>query len=137
MIITWSFAWRPLFGVLARGALASLVLCAATTVRAEDGDDIVTVKFANTADCNTIHNIVITHIFEPGDRYVKPGDCVRFINEHMIEHSAVGMDREFNTGILMPGGTALFRFDEEGSVPYNCGVHPPMVGVLVIDSEEG
>lgn len=135
MTKTWSCAWRPRLGRLARGALAGLVLCAASTVRAEDGDDIVTVKFANTGDCATIHNIVITHIFEPGDRYVKLGDCVRFINEHMIEHSAVGMDREFNSGILMPGGTALFRFDEEGTVPYNCGVHPPMVGVLVIEAE--
>jgi len=135
MIVTWLCARRFLFGLLARGALAGLVLCAATTVRAEDGDDIVTVKFANTTDCATIHNIVITHIFEPGDRYVRLGDCVRFINEHMIEHSAVGMDREFNTGILLSGGTALFRFDEEGTVPYNCGVHPPMVGVLVIEAE--
>ncbi len=135
MILTWLWTRRPRLGLLARGALAGLVLCAATTARAEDGDDIVTVKFANTADCATIHNIVITHIFEPGDRYVKLGDCVRFINEHVIEHSAVGMDREFNSGILMPGGTALFRFDEEGTVPYNCGVHPPMVGVLVIEAE--
>lgn len=135
MIGTWSCAWRPLLGRLARGALAGLVLCAAATVRAEDGDDIVTVKFANTADCATIHNIVITHIFKPGDRYVKPGDCVRFTNEHMIEHSAVGMDREFNSGVPVPGGTALFRFDEEGTVPYNRGVHPPMVGVLVIEAE--
>ncbi len=101
------------------GALLGLVLGAPPSARA--------------LECAKVHNVVITHIFEPGDVYVEAGDCVRFVNEHVIEHSAVGMDREFNTGILMPGGTSLVRFDEVGSIPYNCGVHPPMVGVFVIE----
>ena len=51
------------------------------------------VGFAGTAqaeECNDVHEIAITHTFEPGDMYAKPGDCFRFTNIHMIEHSAVG-----------------------------------------------
>ena len=87
-------------------------------------------------ECNEIHEIEITHVFEPGDAYGKPGDCFHFTNVHMIEHSAVGLDREFNTGILMPNGTAWLRFDEPIVIPYVCGVHPLMTGVLVVEEDE-
>ena len=91
-------------------------------------------------ECEATHNVEITYVFGPGDVYLEPGECVRFVNVHMIEHSAVGLEREFNSGILMPGSTATLRFDEPMVIPYTCGVHPPMVGVIVvgsIDSNEG
>ena len=50
-------------------------------------------------DCSAIHNVEISYIFSPGDVYIKPGECVRFVNVHMIDHSAVGLEREFNSGI--------------------------------------
>ena len=87
-------------------------------------------------ECSEIHNVEITHIFTPGDVYLKPGECVRFVNIHTIEHSAVGLEREFNSGILMPGGTSILSFDRPLVIPYTCGVHPPMVGVIVVRDEE-
>lgn len=84
-------------------------------------------------ECDATHEVEITHVFEPGDVYVEVGDCVHFTNVHGIEHSAVGLEREFNTGILMPGGTALLRFDEPIAIPYVCGVHPVMTGVIIVD----
>ena len=83
-------------------------------------------------ECAAVHNVEITYVFGPGDVYLQPGDCVRFVNIHMIDHSAVGLEREFNSGILMPGSTATLRFDEPMVIPYTCGVHPPMVGVIVV-----
>ena len=87
---------------------------------------------ARAQECSATHNIEITHVFEPGDVYLKPGECVRFVNVHTIEHSAVGLEREFNSGILLRGSTATLRFDEPIVIPYTCGVHPPMVGVIVV-----
>lgn len=86
-----------------------------------------------TQACRTVHEVEITYTFNPGDIYVEPGDCVHFTNIHSIEHSAVGLEREFNTGILMPGSTALIRFDEETVIPFVCGVHPLMVGVVIVE----
>jgi plastocyanin len=114
-------ATRPtLIGVI--GALVGLVLAASPAAVAEE--------------CATTYEVTITHVFEPGDLYLKVGDCVHFTNRHGIEHSAMGLEREFNTGVLMPGGTSLFRFDEETVIPYICGVHPLMVGVFIIEEEE-
>jgi cytochrome c len=87
-------------------------------------------------ECSETHNIEITHIFTPGDIYIKPGECVRFVNINTIEHSAVGLEREFNSGILMPGSTATLSFDRPIIIPYTCGVHPPMVGVIVVSNED-
>ena len=89
---------------------------------------------ARAQECSATHNVEITHVFGPGDVYLKPGECVRFVNVHTIEHSAVGLEREFNSGILMPGSTATLRFDEPIIIPFTCGVHPPMVGVIVVEA---
>ena len=62
---------------------------------------------------------------------------MRFVNVPSIEHSAVGLEREFNSGILMPGSTSTLRFDEPTVIPYTCGVHPPMVGVIVVSDDSG
>ena len=86
-------------------------------------------------ECSETHNIEITHIFTPGDVYLKPGECVRFVNIHNNEHSAVGLEREFNSGILMPGSTATLSFDKPIVIPYTCGVHPPMVGVIIVTDD--
>lgn len=87
-------------------------------------------------ECTAVHNVEITYVFGPGDIYIQPGECVRFVNVHVIEHSAVGLEREFNSGILMPGSTATLRFDEPMVIPYTCGVHPPMVGVIIVGASE-
>ena len=86
--------------------------------------------------CAAVHNVEISYVFGPGDVYLQPGECVRFVNVHMIEHSAVGLEREFNSGILMPGSTATLRFDEPMVIPFTCGVHPPMVGVIIVGTPE-
>ena len=77
----------------------------------------------------------MTHIFTPKDLVIEAGDCVRFVNIHEIEHSAVALDRTFNTGTLMPRSSSLIRFDAPGELPYWCGLHPPMVGTIVVRAE--
>ncbi len=98
---------------------------------------LIVSMMAAAQECSETYNVEITHVFNPGDVYVKPGECVRFVNVHSIEHSAVGLEREFNSGILMPGSTATLRFDEPVVIPYTCGVHPPMVGVIVVSNNSG
>lgn len=91
---------------------------------------------AQAVDCDAIHQVDITFEFVPGDIYLQTGECVRFTNIHHIEHSAIGMEREFNTGVLMPNNSSVHRFDEEIAIPYVCGVHPLMVGVIVVEVPE-
>ena len=83
-------------------------------------------------DCGKIHEVIVTHVFTPKDLVVEVGDCIRFVNIHEIEHSAVALDRTFNTGTLMPRSSSLLQFDAPGELPYWCGLHPPMVGTVTV-----
>ena len=83
-------------------------------------------------ECGSIHEVIVTHVFTPKDLVLEVGDCIRFVNIHEIEHSAVALDRTFNTGTLMPRSSSLIRFDTPGELPYWCGLHPPMVGTVTV-----
>ena len=87
---------------------------------------------AQAQECGKIHEVIVTHVFTPKDVVLEVGDCIRFVNVHEIEHSAVALDRTFNTGTLMPRSSSLIRFDTPGEWPYWCGLHPPMVGTVVV-----
>jgi plastocyanin len=88
---------------------------------------------AQAQECARIHEVEITFEFTPKELRIRQGECVRFVNIHQIEHSAVGLKREFNTGQLMPGGRALITFDQPGEIPYWCAHHPPMQARLVVE----
>ena len=87
---------------------------------------------AETQECGKIHEVIVTHVFTPKELVLEAGDCIRFVNIHEIEHSAVARTRTFNTGTLMPRSSSLIRFDEPGELPYVCGLHPPMIGTIVV-----
>lgn len=87
---------------------------------------------AEAQECGKVHEVIVTHVFTPKDLVLEVGDCIRFINIHEIEHSAVALDRTFNTGTLMPRSSSLIRFDTPGELPYWCGLHPPMVGTIIV-----
>jgi plastocyanin len=88
--------------------------------------------------CAKIHQVEITFEdatgFKPQTIVVRVGDCVRWVNVHGIEHSAVAVDRSFHTGTLMPGSAGTIEFTKPGVYPYTCGPHPPMVGRVVVES---
>ena len=113
-------------------ALAAALALAAASASAAEG-----VTYVPNADaCADVHEVEITWIFIPTPITVAQGDCIHFTNIHNIEHSAVGAEREFNTGIMMPGGTALLRFDQPAEIPYICGVHPLMKAVLTVTAPD-
>ena len=87
---------------------------------------------AYSQECGKVHEVMVTHVFTPKELVMEAGDCIRFVNIHEIEHSAVALDRTFNTGTLMPRSSSLIRFDTPGELPYWCGLHPPMVGTVTV-----
>ena len=89
-------------------------------------------SIVDAQECGKVHEVIVTHIFTPKDLVIEVGDCIRFVNIHEIEHSAVALDRTFNTGTLMPRSSSLIRFDTPGELPYWCGLHPPMIGTVVV-----
>ncbi|HEX4904113.1 MAG TPA: hypothetical protein VFU93_01585 [Acidimicrobiales bacterium] len=69
--------------------------------------------------------------FTPTVLRVEPGTEVEFVNRDPLAHIAIGVGwgewKELGTGDAI-----THRFDETGSFPYTCNLHPGMSGVVVV-----
>lgn len=75
-----------------------------------------------------------------GDITIDLNDSVSWENADTAAHTVTsgkateGPDGIFDSGLYGPGQTFTYSFDEEGTYPYFCLVHPWMVGTVVVGS---
>jgi plastocyanin len=48
-------------------------------------------------------------------------------------HTVTAADGSWGSGLIQPGGTFEQRLDTPGAVPYTCGPHPHMHGVIIVE----
>ena len=72
--------------------------------------------------------------FTPTVLHVEPGTEVTFVNRDPLAHIALGVGwgewKELGTGDAI-----THRFDETGTFPYTCNLHPGMSGVVVVGDD--
>ena len=79
--------------------------------------------------------------FIPSTVTIHPGGTVTFDNTDNAAHTATGgsptdgPSGAFDTSLIMAGGSATITFDDEGTYPYFCMVHPWMQGTVVVAAE--
>jgi plastocyanin len=56
-------------------------------------------------------------------------------NDDAVPHTVTSSDGVFDSGIFDPGGSFAFTFNEPGSFPYLCQLHPQMQGTVTAESE--
>lgn len=78
---------------------------------------------------------VIDFSFLPPEIRVEAGSTVTWTNNDPFAHTATAEDESFSVG-LQPGQSGSHTFDEEGSFPYFCKLHPDMRGVVHVGEEE-
>lgn len=66
--------------------------------------------------------------FTNGDVTIAPGDVIRFMPAG--SHDMESDDMLFDSGV--PGAEACLQFNEAGSYPYHCSVHPAMTGTVTV-----
>ncbi|MCA9878425.1 MAG: cupredoxin domain-containing protein [Thermomicrobiales bacterium] len=66
--------------------------------------------------------------FDPPRIAVAPGATVTWANDDTVPHTVTATDGAFDSGILEPGGTFSFAFDQPGGFTYHCLLHPTMTG---------
>lgn len=73
--------------------------------------------------------------YQPGWILVPPGTTVTWTNTGQQPHSATSAANPqiFDTGVLPPGGSASYTFNDEGSFDYFCIPHPFMRGKVIVD----
>lgn len=81
-----------------------------------------------------IGNVVIRNYkFEPQNLTVKVGQTVRWTNNDTVLHDVVGSGIESN--YLQKGEAFTYTFEEEGTYPYKCTVHPWMEGEVIVETK--
>lgn len=66
---------------------------------------------------------------------VPAGAAVRWVNRDAVAHTTAGNEGEWESPLLGPGETYTTRFEEPGTHPYFCTLHPFMKAVIVVEPE--
>ncbi|HEU4724922.1 MAG TPA: cupredoxin domain-containing protein [Candidatus Eisenbacteria bacterium] len=72
--------------------------------------------------------------FSPNPDTVSVGQTVSWKNnDGSMTHTSTADGSSWNTGNISPGATSTpITMNNAGSFPYHCGLHPSMVGTLVV-----
>ena len=70
--------------------------------------------------------------FNPGVTTVPAGTAVTWTNNDDDAHSVVANNKAFRSSPLDTGDSYTFTFSTPGTYAYHCGLHPQMVGKVVV-----
>jgi plastocyanin len=75
---------------------------------------------------------IVDFDFEPLEIEVPAGGTVTWVNDGQAPHTATADDGSFDTGVIVPGADGSQIFDQPGTYPYFCAIHPDMQGTVVV-----
>ncbi|MGH2349137.1 MAG: cupredoxin domain-containing protein [bacterium] len=71
--------------------------------------------------------------FEPHEVSIAAGTAVRWVNEDQAPHQiAMEGGRPGSSREIAPGQSHTFTFQQPGTYTYRCGIHPTMLGVVIV-----
>ena len=82
----------------------------------------------DTANVITIHNFTFT----PPELTVAVGTTVKWVNHDDIPHLVVNKDKVFRSKALDTDDSFSYTFANAGTFDYFCGLHPHMVGKVIV-----
>ena len=85
------------------------------------------------ADATTV--VIANLAFDPPAITVPTGTTVAWTNDDAPPHTVTSTDGAFDSGILDPGGSFSFTFNEPGAFDYVCQLHPQMQGTVTAEGE--
>jgi plastocyanin len=70
--------------------------------------------------------------FGPKELTVAAGTTVKFVNHDDIPHTVVDKNKGFRSKALDTDDSFSFTFASAGTFDYFCGLHPQMVGKIIV-----
>lgn len=74
--------------------------------------------------------------FSPQTLTVPVGATVKWTNHDDIPHNIVSSDQKFRSKPLDTNDSFSFTFDQAGTYQYFCGLHPKMVGKVIVEAKK-
>src|SRR4249920_1424822 len=91
------------------------------------------IAHAATATGDAASIVIKDFSFAPTTITVHAGTTVTWRNLDPEVHTVVSETGLFRAGALDQDDTFTYRFDQPGTYRYLCGVHPKMVGTIVVE----
>jgi plastocyanin len=107
---------RALVAALLLGPVIGAML-AFGTVAAQDATNVITID---------------NFTFTPKELTVAVGTTVKWVNHDDIPHTIANKDKAFRSQALDTDDSYSFTFTSAGTFDYFCGLHPHMVGKVVV-----
>ena len=73
-----------------------------------------------------------TTAYNPNPVTISRGTTVMWVNNDTITHTSTSTTGAWSSGNMAPGGNFSYTFQSAGSFPYNCTIHPNMVGTVTV-----
>ncbi len=70
--------------------------------------------------------------FGPATAMVPVGTTVTWTNHDDIPHNVISTDKVFASPVLDTDQKFSFTFEQAGTFPYYCSIHPKMTGKVVV-----
>jgi LPXTG-motif cell wall-anchored protein len=81
---------------------------------------------------------MVDYAFQPSSTQVTAGGSITWTNDGEEPHDATANNGSFSTGTIESGSSGSVAFDEAGTIPYFCTIHPGMTGtVTVLAADDG
>jgi plastocyanin len=107
------------------------VVVLALTLAACGGDsDETTASGGGGASAAAVE--IVEFAYDPDPIEVEVGAEVTWTNEDTAPHTATADDGSFDTGTLDKGKPGSVSFEEAGTFPYFCEIHPTMHGTVEV-----
>jgi len=120
-------------------ALFVLILVGAAIPMPTNAQAVTTVDVDITPNAS----VKVDDAFSPNPLDISVGDTVVWTNKDTTPHTVTsgnassGADGQFDSLILAPQATFSFTFNQTGSFPYYCMLHPNMVGTVIVGVANG
>lgn len=120
---------RILIGAIVLAAIFALAACGAG-----NGTETTSTGGTQTTAGNAGTSVSIEGFaFSPAVLTIPVGTTVTWTNNDGTNHTVTSDGGAFDSGALGSGDTFQFTFDEAGSYPYHCTIHPNMTGTIVVE----
>ena len=70
--------------------------------------------------------------FQPASLTIQTGASVTWRNDDSVSHQIASDTNAFSSPVLSPGASYTHVFDQAGTYPYHCAIHPFMTGTITV-----
>ncbi|HIJ38306.1 MAG TPA: cupredoxin family copper-binding protein, partial [Rhodospirillaceae bacterium] len=92
--------------------------------------------FRATAEGKDVTVLIHNYSFTPTEVTVPKGSKVTWTNSDETPHTVLTVDKKLRSPPMDTGESFSKVYDEVGSYPYVCGLHPQMKGMVVVKPTE-